>query len=43
MRGWLLALVYNAVADLTSWLPERFPGAQVGTLRRALFERPGRL
>jgi hypothetical protein len=43
MAGWLLALVYNAVADLSSWLPERYHGAHVGTLRRTLFERPGQL
>lgn len=43
MMGWLLALVYNAVADLSSWLPERFVGAHVRTLRRTLLERPGRL
>ncbi len=43
MAGWLLALVYNAVADLTSWLPDRHRGAHVGTLRRTLFERPGQL
>jgi hypothetical protein len=43
MIGWLLALVYNAVADLSSWLPERYAGAHVGTLRRAFFERPGQL
>jgi hypothetical protein len=43
MVGWLLALVYNAVADLSSWLPDRYVGAHVGTLRRAFFERPGQL
>jgi hypothetical protein len=43
MVGWLLALVYNAVGDLSSWLPERLVGAYVSTLRRALFERPGQL
>jgi hypothetical protein len=43
MAGWLLALVYNAVADLSSWLPERLAGAHVGTLRRTFFERPGQL
>ena len=43
MVGWLIALVYNAVADLAAWLPDRFHGAHVGTLRRALFERPGQL
>jgi hypothetical protein len=43
MGGWLLALVYNALADLASWLPECFHGAHVGTLRRTFLERPGRL
>ena len=43
MAGWLLALVYNAVADLSSWLPERFVGAHVGTLRRTFLECPGQL
>jgi hypothetical protein len=43
MLGWLVALVYNAVADLAAQLPERFHGAQVQTLRRTFFNRPGRL
>jgi hypothetical protein len=43
MAGWLLALVYNAVADLSSWLPDRFVGAHVRTLRRTFLERPGQL
>jgi hypothetical protein len=43
MAGWLLALVYNAVADLSSWLPDRYHGAHVATLRRMFFERPGQL
>ncbi len=43
MVGWLLALVYNAVADLSSWLPDCYHGAHVGTLRRSFFERPGQL
>jgi hypothetical protein len=43
MAGWLLALVYNAVADLSSWLPDRFVGAHVRTLRRMFLERPGQL
>src|SRR5207302_5082794 len=38
-----MALVSNAVGDLAAWLPERFYGAHVGTLRRTFFERPGRL
>jgi hypothetical protein len=43
MAGWLLALVYNAVADLSSWLPDRFHGCHVRTLRRTFFERSGQL
>jgi len=43
MIGWLVALVYNAVADLSGQLPERYRGAQVETLRRTFFNRPGQL
>jgi hypothetical protein len=43
MIGWLVALVYNALADLTEHLPERYRGAQVETLRRTFFNRPGQL
>ena len=43
MIGWLVALVYNAVADLSGQLPERYRGAQVETLRRTFFNRPGSL
>jgi hypothetical protein len=43
MIGWLVALVYNAVADLAEQLPERWQGAQVETLRRTFFNRPGQL
>jgi hypothetical protein len=43
MIGWLVALVYNAVADFASRLPERYHGAHVDTLRRTFFNRPGRL
>jgi hypothetical protein len=43
MTGWLVALLYNAVANLSSWLPDRFVGAHVRTLRRTFLERPGRL
>jgi hypothetical protein len=43
MIGWLVALVYNAVADLTEHLPERYRGAQVETLRRTFLNRPGQL
>ena len=43
MIGWLVALVYNAVSDLAEQLPERWQGAQVETLRRTFFNRPGQL
>jgi hypothetical protein len=43
MIGWLVALVYNAVADLSERLPERFRGGHVETLRRTFFNRPGQL
>ena len=43
MLGWLSALVYNAVADLAERLPERHRAAQIATVRRTFFNRPGRL
>jgi hypothetical protein len=43
MIGWLVALVYNAVADLAAGLAGDFVGCHVGTLRRAFFNRPGAL
>jgi hypothetical protein len=43
MMGWLLALVYNAVADLGVQLPERYHRAHVDTLRRTFLNRPGQL
>jgi hypothetical protein len=43
MIGWLVALVYNAIADLASHLPESHHGAHVATLRRSFFNQPGRL
>jgi hypothetical protein len=43
MLGWLLALVYNAVADLSASLPEKWAGAEIRKLRRAWFNRPGQL
>jgi hypothetical protein len=43
MIGWLVALVYNAVADLAEALgPDHF-GDHVRTLRRQFFNRPGNL
>jgi hypothetical protein len=43
MIGWLVALVYNAVADLAEALgPDHF-GDHVRTLRRKFFNRPGQL
>jgi hypothetical protein len=43
MIGWLVALVYNAVADLAASLAGDHAGDFVGTLRRQFFNRPGRL
>jgi len=43
MIGWLVALVYNAVADLAEALGEDHVGDHVGTLRRKFFNRPGQL
>jgi hypothetical protein len=43
MFGWLVALVYNAVADLGEQLGEDYAGEHVRTLRRQFFNRPGQL
>ena len=43
MMGWLVALVYNAVADFAEELDGDFIGMHVRTLRRKFFNRPGRL
>jgi hypothetical protein len=43
MLGWLVGLVYNAVADLAQQLGADFAGEHVRTLRRQLFNRPGQL
>jgi hypothetical protein len=43
MIGWLVALVYNAVADLAGGLAGDLSGSHVGTLRRKVFNRPGTL
>jgi hypothetical protein len=43
MIGWLVALVYNAVADLAKGLGTDYEGCHVRTLRRMFFNRPGRL
>jgi hypothetical protein len=43
MMGWLVALVYNAVADLATELAGDLGGSQVRTLRRMFFNRPGTL
>jgi hypothetical protein len=43
MLGWLVALVYNAVADLNEALGEAHAGDHVRTLRRKFFNRPGQL
>jgi hypothetical protein len=41
MIGWLVALMYNAVADLSEVLGEPYVGAHMRTLRRKFFNRPG--
>jgi len=43
MIGWLVALVYNAVADLAAALGAGYAGEHVRTLRRQFFNRPGQL
>ncbi len=43
MLGWLVALLYNAVADLGETLGEAHAGDHVRTLRRKFFNRPGQL
>src|SRR5262249_51249889 len=41
MIGWLVGLVYNAVADFATALAGDFAGCHVRTLRRLFFNRPG--
>jgi hypothetical protein len=43
MIGWLVALVYNAVADLAEALVGDWGGCHLRTLRRTFFNRPGQL
>ncbi len=43
MIGWLVGLVYNAVADLVVDLPGKWAESEIRKLRRAWFNRPGRL
>ncbi len=43
MIGWLVALMYNAVADLAEALAGDHAGEHVRTLRRQFFNRPGQL
>ena len=43
MIGWLVALVYNGVADFAEQLVGDFQGSHVRTLRRMFFNRPGTL
>jgi hypothetical protein len=43
MIGWLVALVYNAAADLAETLEKDHFGDHVQTLRRKFFNRPGQL
>ena len=43
MMGWLVALVYNAAADLAEALGKNHFGDHTQTLRRKFFNRPGQL
>src|SRR5207249_9847547 len=43
MIGWLVALVYNAVADFAAALDGDYEGCHVSTLQRKFFNRSGRL
>lgn len=43
MIGWLVALVFNAVADFAQRLGSDWAGSHVRTLRRMFFNRPGEL
>ena len=43
MIGWLVALVYNAVANLAGELGRDYRGSHIRTMRRFVFNRPGRL
>jgi hypothetical protein len=43
MIGWLVALLYNAVADWTWGVGGAFVGSHLRTLRRQFFNRPGQL
>jgi hypothetical protein len=43
MIGWLVALVYNAVANLAVELAGDYNGSHIRTIRRTIFERPGTL
>jgi hypothetical protein len=43
MRGWLLALVSNALGDLGVQWPDRYHRAPVETLRRTFLNRPGKM
>jgi hypothetical protein len=41
MIGWLVALLYNAVADLAEALAGDFADCHIRTIRRTFFNRPG--
>jgi hypothetical protein len=43
MIGWLVALLYNACADLAAELGPAWEGAFIRTMRRTFFNRPGKL
>ena len=43
LMGWLVGLVYNAVADLSAGLGKQWEGSHVRTIRRNFLNRPGML
>jgi hypothetical protein len=43
LTGWLVALLYNACADFAAELGSAWVGSFIDTLRRAFFNRPGKL
>jgi hypothetical protein len=43
MMGWLVALLYNAMADMAAALGPDHRGDQVETLRRKFINQPGQL
>ena len=43
MIGWLIGLLYNALADFADDLKGDYAGSHISTLRRQFFNRPGRI